>query len=109
MKTNQINREKRIKVIHYQDDPLNTPMEEVIPSITVALDVNGNIRISALVEAIKKRGFLHKVENHLISYFSSAWQCYVYLGIDPLPSDLTIPFTSDSELSFKFWPKASLF
>lgn len=30
----------------------------------------------------------------------------MYLGIDPLPSDLTIPFTSEHELTFKFRPKA---
>lgn len=82
-------------------------MEEIIPSLTVALDVNGSIRVSALIEAVKKRGFLHKVENHLISYYSPAYQQFVYLGIDPLPSDTTIPFISDPELVLKFWPKAT--
>lgn len=58
----------------------------------MALDINGQIRISALIETIKKRGVSFKNEETLISYFSSEHDSFVFLGPDPLPSNATIPF-----------------
>ena len=105
MKPAAVNRDKKISIIQYAED--GSSVKEYIPSITVALDVNGAIRVSALIEAIKKRGVVSKVENQMISYYSSESDYFVYLGIDPLPSDKTIPFVSSPELIFKFRPKAT--
>jgi len=73
----------------------------------VSFDVNGNIRVSPLIEALKKKGFVGSIDSHLISYFSSSHDCFVYLGIDPLLSNTSIPPGSpDKDLIIKCRPKA---
>lgn len=86
-------REKQITLITFWDES-SEPKEERIGTQTVSFDMNGNIRAQPLVESLKKKGFTSLIDGHIISYFSITHDCFVYLGMDPLPANTIIPSAS---------------
>ena len=77
--------------------------EEVVDSVNTYYNENGYIKLSPLVENLRKMGY--KVDSCMISYFNEEKKVYVYVGNQPL-TDKVIPDNGGGAIKIKARPKA---
>jgi len=78
--------------------------KEVVDSVFVAYDENGNIKASSVSDHLKKVGY--PVTDSMISYYSSTKQVYIYLGNYPLAGKSILSSDVEEEIKIKVRPKA---
>jgi hypothetical protein len=87
-----------------KSNPEDKEEKEVVESVTVGYDEEGNIRVNSIIESLKKLGYL--IKDSMVSYYSNSKKVYVYIGNYPL-SDKVIPNGDvDQDVKIKIRPKA---
>lgn len=67
----------------------NNDEKELIKGVEIQRDQHGHIRLPPIIAHIASMGF--PVKDNLISYYSILEKVFVFVGKDPLSSNIVIP------------------
>jgi hypothetical protein len=69
--------------------------KEIINSVKVTLNGDGDIELTSLVDSLQKMSY--PVEGSMIFYYSQTTGMYIYCGNDPVPTNMLIPSAEIAE------------